>query len=581
MTKDLIVKRVFVANLVGFVLLAGCSLPPTAGQSPGAPGQPDGAPVANQNQTLTMAFRYEPVGLFAKLPGSGSSNDMKRFFNAALSLVDGAGTPRPYLAEALPLLNTDSWRVHPDGRMETTYRLRPGLTWHDGKPLTADDFVFTFRVYSASSLGIFVPKPQDQIEEVVAVDPRTVLIRWRSIYPDAGAIQNKDLDPLPRHLLEGALTAVETNPADQDVFVNHPYWSNEFVSVGPYRMDAWIPGTQIEGSAFEGHALGRPKIDRILIRFLTDENTVASNILAESVHYTGRHSLFFEHATVLKRDWAANNRGAVILSTDTRAYNDFQFKPDYQKTPTLLDVRVRRALAHSVDRQTLQDGLFDGEGELIYTFISNRMPYYPDVDRSMATYPYDPRRSEQLMNEAGFTKDRGGFFANAAGERFAPDYKGFTGTMFERGHAIMTDTWRKAGFDMQTSIIQTAQLRDTELRHTFPGMSIAQTSGAESSQDLFTTAQAGTRANRWRGQNRGGYSNPEFDRLWDAFSTTLDRKERDQQMVQMMRLISEDLPAIVIYANFVVETHLTTLRGPELGTPDSLMYWNVQEWSFQ
>jgi ABC-type transport system substrate-binding protein len=70
-----------------------------------------------------------------------------------LVLNDDRESPTPYLAEALPTANTDTWRILPDGRMETIYRLRPSLTWHDGAPLTAADFVFAWRVYATPELG--------------------------------------------------------------------------------------------------------------------------------------------------------------------------------------------------------------------------------------------------------------------------------------------------------------------------------------------------------------------------------------------------------------------------------------------
>src|SRR5438445_200732 len=86
----------------------------------------------------------------------------------------GSGGP-----QALPPLNPATWRVSPDGRMETTYRLRPGLPWHDGRSLTADDFVFAWGVYSTPGLALFLSNPQDMMEEVTATDPRTFTVRWR------------------------------------------------------------------------------------------------------------------------------------------------------------------------------------------------------------------------------------------------------------------------------------------------------------------------------------------------------------------------------------------------------------------
>src|SRR5947207_6614139 len=129
-------------RLMVCVLILGACAPnsqrPEAGQS--AP-----APEARQpSRALVMAVRYEPANLASKpLRESGSGvSSTTRLFNAELDLEDGHGTVRPYLAEALPQLNSDTWRVLPDGRMETTYRLKPNLTWHDGAPLLAEDFAF-------------------------------------------------------------------------------------------------------------------------------------------------------------------------------------------------------------------------------------------------------------------------------------------------------------------------------------------------------------------------------------------------------------------------------------------------------
>src|SRR5207249_11419697 len=131
---------------------------------------------------------------------------------------------------------------------------------------------FAFRVYTAPGAGQFEPVPLDRIEAVVAPDPRTVLIRWRTLYPEAGVVRAEQLDPLPHHILGQPFAALENDPTAQDAFANHPYWSREFVGPGPYRLERWEPGAHIEASAFDGHALGRPRIDRVVVRFIPDEN---------------------------------------------------------------------------------------------------------------------------------------------------------------------------------------------------------------------------------------------------------------------------------------------------------------------
>src|SRR5205823_1484694 len=117
-----------------WLLVAACS----SGAPTSNPQAIDQAPARTGPTTLRSILKVEPASLAKKpLEGSGISIDHgTSLFNATLDQLDGQEVPRPYLAEALPALNTDTWKVFPDGRMETTWRLHPNLTWHDGTPLT-------------------------------------------------------------------------------------------------------------------------------------------------------------------------------------------------------------------------------------------------------------------------------------------------------------------------------------------------------------------------------------------------------------------------------------------------------------
>ena len=146
------------------------------------------------------------VSLAAKVSQPNGPISTTRLFNAALSMIDDEGRSRPYLAEALPQLNTPSWRVFPDGRMETTYTLRDNLTWHDGTPLTAEDFAFAYRVYKDPNLGPFNRTPQNQMDAVLAPDPRTRDRAMGIAEPNGGSLTFEDLDPLPSHLIESSFS---------------------------------------------------------------------------------------------------------------------------------------------------------------------------------------------------------------------------------------------------------------------------------------------------------------------------------------------------------------------------------------
>lgn len=528
-------------------------------------------------------MRYEVTHLIPKIRTTANPSTTKRAFNAALTLTDSYGATHAYLAEVLPQLNTETWRVFPDGRMETTYRLRPGLTWHDGQPLTAEDFVFTYRVYTSRNLALFNSSPQHLMDGLVALDPQTFVIHWRSPYPDAADLRMEDFDPLPRHILAEPFASVEQDPTQADAFLGLPHWMSEYIGAGPYRLTRWVPGAQFEGAAFDGHVLGRPKIDRILLKIMPDDNTVLSNVLAGTMDYA---TLRFEHGMVAQRELVATNKGVVTKNRGGAVTKNIQLRPEYVGHPGTLDIRVRRALAHSLHRQAINDGVFEGQGFPTDTMVAETEPFYPEVDRAVMHYPYDPRRTEQLMNEAGYAKDREGFFANPAGDRYHLDFQTVAGSEFERVQLIMTDAWRQAGIEVQPSVLPSVQVRDGQPRHTFPGIA---TRGGALVERSFVSAEIGTPENRWSGDNRAGWANADYDRFWAGFTTTLDRTERTRQFIQMQRLLSEELP--VFFTNFAVPMaiHTAALHVPNpiesygtgTFTPATLTYWDIQEWEWR
>jgi peptide/nickel transport system substrate-binding protein len=526
-----------------------------------------------------MAVRYENADLHPKTLTPGLSAFTKRAFNASLTLIDTKGDPRPYLAESVPQLNTDSWRVSPDGRMETTYRLRPNLSWHDGTPLSVEDFVFGLRVYKAPGLAAFTSSPQHLIDEVVTPDPRTLVIHWNALYPNASALVTGDLDPLPRHLLEGAFEAFLQDPGAKDVFLGMPVWASQYVGLGPYRLTHWELGSSLEGVAFDGHALGRPKIDRIVVRVIPDENTVMTNLLAGNLDLATDLTLRFEQGQILKAQ--AGDAVTIQVQGGGRHLIWVQFRPEYQKTPALLDLRVRRALAHAIDRDAVDQVLYDGQGVVNDLLVPKASTYYAEVERAVPRYPFDPARTEQLLNDAGFRKDGAGFFVGPNGDRFSPDYMVDGTPVYEREMNIILDAWRRIGLDVQGRAVSIVLLGSSnEARATWPGLYATSSGGAESRLNIFIGSEVGTPENRWAGGNRGGWSSPDYDRWWAAFNTDLDRKRRDQDVIEMMKVVADQVPVFGLSANAQVQAFTSTLKGPDVPGPESLPLWNIHEWLF-
>src|SRR5207248_2127749 len=187
----------------------------------------------------------------------------------------------------------------------------------------------------------------DFLESVEAVNATTLVARYRTANFKADSIWATSV--LPKHLLE---TSYEER---KDAFRQLPYWSTEYVGLGPYKLREWVSGSHLLLTAHDGYALGRPKIDEMEVRFILDANAMVANVVSGAVQMTIGTGLNLEQAVQVRDQW---RDGRMAADMDAWVFAASQFiNPDPQ---ILTDVRFRRALIHAVDRQALADSIQAG-----------------------------------------------------------------------------------------------------------------------------------------------------------------------------------------------------------------------------
>jgi peptide/nickel transport system substrate-binding protein len=494
----------------------------------------------------------------------------KELLNAKLAFLDANLLPFPVLAETLPQLNTDSWRVFPDGRMETTFKLRPNLTWHDGHPLTAEDFAFAGRVYAtpayATRSGGF-----QYVEEVVAPDALSVVIHWKQPYPDAVA-DVIVVPPLPRHLLEQPY--LDLPP---DAFLSLPFWTYSYIGAGPWKMDKREPGTFFEATAFDGFAFGRPKIDRIRVIYIPDANISVTAMMTGEVHYAFTQMLYGEEGLTLERAWEGNKAGEVLWVLSVGRAMEAQMRPQYA-VPTQLatDARVRKALAYLIDREALLEIITSGKGFLRDVYTPPDADYYETVLQAVKVrYRPDPRRAQLLLEEAGFSRRPDGAWLAPNGERFTLELGYLTSASNEREETIMAEGLQRFGI-AASAVLFGVQRTSNEERYTTPGLF-----GGNKVDPRNHSREIAGPENRWLGANRWGYSNPENDRLIDLYDTTLERPQRIQHMIRMEQIaLEDDMPTIPLYYTASAVAHSSNLKGVSARTSRGTPVMNPRWWEF-
>src|SRR5437868_4749183 len=215
---------------IAFIALILFSASCTGFGEPSSGPNTQGSSQSQRVKRLVAAIQGNPRILSNKADNSGPGgtpgvDNIEELINAGLVNADVQGRLQPQLAEAVPSIDNGLWLLLPDGTMETTWRIRPGAAWHDGVPFSSSDLLFTQQVSQDRDLPTFADSANAFIDEIIAPDPNTVVVRWKGPYIEADALFSRiatHLLPLPEHILADEY---EERP---ESFTDLPYWTDQF-----------------------------------------------------------------------------------------------------------------------------------------------------------------------------------------------------------------------------------------------------------------------------------------------------------------------------------------------------------------
>jgi len=549
------------------VMLLACSPtpPPTArqAQAPDSPAQ------SSAPKRIIAAIRGDPKAAYHKLNVGNNfigTQQVERLVNAGLAVPDTTDVLHPQLADSVPSLENGLWKLNPDGTMETTWKIRPGATWHDGVPVTSADLLFTARLEQDRELAWVRNLAYDSIESVEAPDERTFVIKWKRPFVDAdtmfAASSQRGL-PLPRHLLE------QPYNADKASFLQLPYWNLEFVGSGPFTVREWMPDSHIVLAAYDRFVLGRPKIDEIEIRLIPDTNAVIANILGGAVEYTmdGR-TIPLEEARNAQAQWKDGKMELVVGGVPT-------IFPQFVATnpPLVTNLQFRRALMHSMDRQEMVDSIQGGVAQVAHTYLGPEQKDYAGIESSIVRYEYDPTRAAQLLEGLGFSKGSDGTMRDASGARLVMPLHTTITSINQKATLAVADYWQKAGVATDITTIPLQRQSDREYMFTLPAFHLIRTGRNIRSFNSFHSAESPLPENNFLGSNRGRYSHPEMDALIDRFAVTIPREESQRILGQIIHHETDQLVVMRVFFDPEATMIANRLRNVPGGVP-----WNPHEW---
>lgn len=572
-------SRSVVAAILGVTVLAstiGCAGPPRADSVPG--GATTGQTGGGAPKRIVAAIRSVPPSLAGQETARTSGNypgldALMELVHGSLVHADDQGTLRPQLAEAVPSLENGLWQLFPDGRMTTTLTIKTGARWHDGTPVTTDDLLLATRVEQDTELGIPRARVWDFVEGIEARDARTVVVRWNGPYIEADAMFSfLYAIPLPKHLLEAAYVENRAN------FLALPYWAEEFVGAGPYRMQEWVADSHVVVRRNDEYLLGRPKVDEIELRFIQDPNAVLANLLARTADMTlGRSLIPLEQAETV-----AGQRGDMRVATAYRSWYPLHAQFIDTNPPVVADPRFRRALLHAIDRQNMADTFIGPKTTVAHSYVGPDTPGYEAIEPSIIKYAYDPRRAVQMIEGLGYTRGSDGFFVDGANQRLRAEIRTtIRAELQPKIVAAVVDYWRQNGVDTEQVNIPVQRQNDREYRATFPAFEMPGGNNDLTPEEIMRHHSSATPLPENRFTVMGNFSrhrSPELDSYLEQFITTIPRTERLQALARVARYESDILPSMGLFYQVDSALIADRIQGVTANGRRATQAWNVEQW---
>lgn len=322
---------------------------------------------------LRIAVRDEPASfdpLFAMTP---FDNDLAALAFDLLVTSDAQGRPRPDLAAAVPTLADGG--VSGDG-LTITYHLRHGVRWQDGAPFTSRDVAFSWQAVMNPRNAISERRGYDDVASVATPDPYTVVFHLKKPFaPFVETVFAESDSPMrivPAHLLA------------RYPDLNHRPFDAAPIGTGPYRLVRYLRGDRAEYVANAHYFLGAPRIPRIVVHFVTDDTTRATELRAHEIDYADYVSFTTMHVL-------DGVPGITVLAPPAPVV--YELAMNTARAP-FSDVRVRRAIAAAIDTATIARTSTYGYGKAA---IADAYPLSPAFDASLHARAYDPAAAKRVL----------------------------------------------------------------------------------------------------------------------------------------------------------------------------------------
>ena len=485
-------------------------------------------------------------------------------FYESLAVWDRDGNLVPVLAAELP--SVDNGGVARDG-LSVTWKLKRGVSWHDGEPFTADDVVFTWEFARNPEAATFTHGTYKPVT-LRKVDSHTVRVEFDKPTPfwaDAA------LPPiLPRRHF-----AAFTGSKSRDAAANL-----KPVGTGPYRFVEFRPGDSVRGELNPAyHRAARPHFDTVEIKGGGDAVSAARAVLQ-----TGEYDYAWNMQVddeVLRRleeggrgrmDFAPGGNTEFLMLNQADPWTELEGERAHpaSRHPLLADPDMRQALAHLVDRESIQRNLYGRGGVATSRFLNNPQRY----TSTRQGLPFDIGRANALLDAGGWVRGDDGI-RSKGGRRLKLLFQTSVNAVRQKAQAVIKQSAQRAGIEIELKATAATVYFSSDVANPdtaskfYADLQMYQQgrTGPDPGRflEMFCSWQVASKANKWEGRNVIRWRSDDYDRTFRAAEVELDPVKRAALLIRLNDIVCSEHAIIPIVYRPTASALLHALQAPISG----------------
>ena len=576
-------RRRFTRMLAGFGLSAGAAAQvlAAAGVPRRAAAQPRFTPARRGGGgELRTLWWQGPTILNPHLSIGVKDGDGSRIFYEPLISFDPEGNYVPVLAAEVPTLQNGG--VARDG-LSVSWKLKRNVQWHDGKPLTSDDFVFTWEYAADPATTAISAGTYKDVARIEKIDATSFKVVYKAPNPAWFQTFGGTLCVIPKHVFE-PFKGAKSREAPANL---RP------VGTGPYRIVDFKPGDAIRAELNpDYHEPNWPFFDRLELKGGGDAVSAARAVI-QTGEYDFAWNIQVEDDVLRRMEQGGKGRTDIAPAagiehllcnfSDPWTEVDGERASPKSQHPFLTDPAVRQALALLVDRAAIQEQLYGRQGQATSNYLNA-----PSRFRSPNTrWEFSVDKANQVLEQAGWKKGADGIRAKD-GKRLKMLYQTSINPVRQKTQAIVKQAAAKAGIEMELkSVVASVYFGsdpgnpDTTSKFWADIQMYAfnMTAGPEPQRfmDPFVSWEIASKENKWAGRNNTRWRNEEYDRAWKGAEQEMDPVKRAALFIRMNDLLVQHNVVVPITWRANISAISSKLRNTDICGWDS-SFWNLTHW---